>query len=112
MHMRNARTQARAFLKRVFLMKESKKKAIGLFLIFLVSYFGMSAFDTYATFISMFGHRLIRTTLLAVYFIPLALRMKRHAQNAELRWIGCCSRFLLLVLPIWAALNIISLIFF
>ena len=106
----------------MFVVENSKKKALKLFACYAVSYVALAVLMTFLTIAqtvqigafsiatSVTVRQLFATGLLVVYFIPLALRTKYHAKNGNVKWLYCTTKFLLILMAGVAAGNMIDLI--
>ena len=104
-------------------MKSSKKKAITLFVLLVVSYVVHCVFISVlqvreslgivsTSFLANENGRLMLTTaLIIVYYIPLAFFTKKNAQIAGIDWLQKAMKWVLRVIMLFASAAIMYLIF-
>ena len=104
-------------------MKSSKKKAIALFVLLVVSYAAHCIFISVlqvreslgieaASFLANENGRLVLTTaLIIVFYIPLAFFTKKNAQIAGIDWLQNAMKWVLRVITLFASAAILYLIF-
>ena len=103
-------------------MYRSRQKAILAFACFCISYLALNAAisvtmlqDFIATGIFSFwandwGRRTAAVILVIVYFIPLALYTRKHAQIAHMKWLQKAMRFVLTIMPLWSFCGVLAII--
>lgn len=95
--------------------KNSKKKAFYLLACYIVSYVAAAVYMCWVTISrdkesSLLINQIFSSAVLIIYFIPLAVRTKYHAKNANIKWLRNIMTYLLFLMLFIAAANVIAII--